>query len=66
MAPIHSGDMDLEERVGVDELKERCEACGVKLTPAEIEATLEGAGDAFLCARCAAERVPAEEDVDEL
>jgi hypothetical protein len=57
--------MDLEEHVGVEELKERCESCGAKLTAAEIEAALEGTGEAFLCARCAAERVPVEEDVDD-
>ena len=53
--------MDLEEHIGVDEVKERCESCGVKLTAAEIEAALEGASDSFLCARCASERVPVEE-----
>jgi hypothetical protein len=49
--------VDLEENVGVEELKERCESCGARLTRGEIEAALEGAGDSFLCARCAAERV---------
>jgi hypothetical protein len=58
--------MDLEEHVGVEELKERCESCGAKLTAAEIEVALEGASDAFLCARCAAERVPVEDDADDL
>jgi hypothetical protein len=57
--------MDLEENVGVDQLKEHCEVCGAKLTAAEVEVALEGPGDAFLCARCAAERVPLEEEVDE-
>ena len=39
--------MDLEEHVGVEEVKERCESCGAKLTDAEIEAALEGASDVF-------------------
>jgi hypothetical protein len=58
--------MDLEEHVGVDELKERCESCGVKLTAAEIETALEGTSDVFLCTRCAAERVQVEEDVTDV
>jgi hypothetical protein len=58
--------MDLEEHVGVEEVKERCESCGAKLTDAEIEAALEGASDVFLCARCASERVPVEEEAEEL
>ena len=58
--------MDLEEHVGVEQVKERCESCGAKLTSAEIEAALEGPGDAFLCSRCAAERVPVEDDAEEV
>jgi hypothetical protein len=58
--------MDLEENVGVEQVKERCESCGAKLTTREIEVALEGATDVFLCARCAAERVPVEDDVEEL
>jgi Zn finger protein HypA/HybF involved in hydrogenase expression len=58
--------MDLEEHIGVDEVKERCESCGARLTSAEIEAAMEGASDAFLCARCASERVPVEEEAEEL
>jgi hypothetical protein len=57
--------MDLEEHVGVEEVKERCESCGAKLTAAEISAALEGANDAFLCSRCAAERVPVEDEPEE-
>ena len=49
--------MDLEEKVGVEELKERCESCGARLTAAEIQAALDGASDSFLCAACAAEQV---------
>jgi hypothetical protein len=59
------GPMDLEEHVGVEEVKERCESCGAKLTSAEIEAALEGTNDAFLCARCASERVSVEEEAEE-
>ena len=58
--------MDLEENVGVEEVKERCESCGARLTRAEIQAALEGASDAFLCARCASERVPLEDETEEL
>jgi len=49
--------MDLEENVGVEELKDRCESCGARLKADEIEAALDGASDSFLCARCAAEQV---------
>jgi hypothetical protein len=58
--------MDLEEHVGVEELKERCESCGARLTAAEIEAALDGASDSFLCARCAAEQVAVAEEPEEL
>lgn len=57
--------MDLEEKVGVEEVKERCESCGARLTSAEITAALEGAGDSFLCSRCAAERVPLDDPIEE-
>jgi hypothetical protein len=50
--------VDLEENVGVEAVKERCESCGARLTADEIQAALEGASDTFLCARCAAEQVP--------
>jgi hypothetical protein len=49
--------MDLEEREGVEPLRERCRSCGTSLTPAELQAALEGPNDYFLCARCAAEQV---------
>jgi hypothetical protein len=58
--------MDLEEHTGVEEVKERCESCGTRLTPAEIEAALEGANESFLCSRCASERVPVEEEAEEI
>jgi hypothetical protein len=57
--------MDLEEHTGVDQVKERCESCGTPLTEREITEALEGAGDLFLCARCASERVPVEEEIEE-
>jgi hypothetical protein len=57
--------MDLEEREGVEQVRERCESCGARLTPAEIEAALEGANDSFLCARCAAEQLPAVEELED-
>jgi hypothetical protein len=57
--------VDLEERVGVDSVKEYCESCGAKLTQAEIETALDGTGDVFLCASCAAERVELGEELDE-
>ena len=49
--------MDLEENVGVEAVKERCESCGARLTAEEIQAALEGASDSFLCSRCAAEQI---------
>jgi hypothetical protein len=58
--------VDLEEHVGVEQVKERCESCGAKLTDAEIQAALEGTSDIFLCSRCASERLPVEEDSEEL
>ena len=58
--------MDLEENSAVEPVKERCESCGAKLTPREIEAALEGTNDAFLCTNCAAERVQVPEDAEEL
>ena len=58
--------MDLEEKVGVEDVKERCESCGARLTDEEIQAALEGASDSFLCARCAAEQVAVAEEPEEL
>jgi hypothetical protein len=48
--------MDLEER-SLEELGERCEECGAKLTPGEIEAAMESGGPA-LCSIHAAEDEP--------
>jgi hypothetical protein len=49
--------VDLEENVGVEAVKERCDSWGARHTADEIQAALEGASDTFLCARCAAEQV---------
>jgi predicted nucleic acid-binding Zn-ribbon protein len=58
--------VDLEENVGVDPaVKERCESCGARLTADEIQTALEGASDAFLCARCAAEQVAVADEPEE-
>jgi hypothetical protein len=58
--------VDLEEHVGVEEVKERCQSCGTKLTDDEIKAALDGASDVFLCSRCASEQVAVEEEPEEL
>jgi hypothetical protein len=48
--------MDLEEKT-LDQLGDRCEECGAKLTPAEIRSTMESGGPA-LCSTHAAEDEP--------
>lgn len=48
--------MSLEGKT-VDELPERCEECGAKLTPAEIQAAMESGGPA-LCSIHVAEDEP--------
>ncbi len=48
--------MDLEEK-SVEALPERCEECGAKLTPAELQAAMESGGPA-LCSIHAAEDEP--------
>ena len=48
--------MDLEEKA-IEELPERCEECGAKLTPQELQATMESGGPA-LCSIHAAEDEP--------
>ncbi len=58
--------MDLEEKVGVEAVKEHCESCGARLTADEIQAALEGASDTFLCARCAAEQVAVADEPEQL
>lgn len=48
--------MDLEERT-LEQVPDRCEECGAKLTPAEIQAVMEHGGPA-LCSIHAAEDEP--------
>ncbi len=48
--------MDLEEK-SVDQISDRCEECGAKLTPAELQAVMESGGPA-LCSIHAAEDEP--------
>jgi hypothetical protein len=48
--------MDLEEKT-VEDLPERCEECGARLTPAEVQAVIESGGPA-LCSIHAAEDEP--------
>jgi hypothetical protein len=54
--------MDLEEK-SLDHISDRCEECGAKLTPAEIEAAMESGGPA-LCTVHADEVVPVGEEDD--
>lgn len=49
--------MELEERSGVERAADRCEECGVKLTPAEMELALERGGP-VLCTIHASEIAP--------
>ena len=49
--------MDLEER-SIEELPDRCENCGARLTDAEKQAALEREPSTVLCTTCAAEEVP--------
>jgi hypothetical protein len=48
--------MDLEEK-SVDQVGDRCEECGAKLTPQELQAAMESGGPA-LCSIHAAEDEP--------
>jgi len=54
--------MDLEEK-SHDEIGDRCEECGAKLTQTEIEAALESGGPA-LCTVHAEEVVPVGDEDD--
>jgi hypothetical protein len=54
--------MDLEEK-SLDEIGDRCEVCGAKLTKAEIEAAFDSGGPA-LCTVHAEEVVPVGEEDD--
>jgi hypothetical protein len=48
--------MDLEEK-SLDQAGDRCEECGAKLTPAELQAVMESGGP-VLCSIHAAEDEP--------
>jgi methionyl-tRNA synthetase len=52
--------MDLEERT-IEHPGDRCEECGAKLTPAELQAVMESGGPA-LCSIHADEVVPVAEE----
>jgi hypothetical protein len=52
--------MDLEERT-LERTGDRCEECGAKLTPRELQAVLESGGPA-LCTTHADEIVPVAEE----
>jgi len=54
--------MDLEEKT-LDQIGDRCEECGAKLTTAEMKAALESGGPA-LCTVHADEVVPVSEEDD--
>jgi hypothetical protein len=55
--------VDLEEKT-IENPGDRCEECGAKLTPTEIQAAMESGGPA-LCAIHADEVVPVGEDADD-
>ncbi|HET9118966.1 MAG TPA: hypothetical protein VFN72_00410 [Solirubrobacterales bacterium] len=59
--------MELEERT-IEQLPDRCESCGARLTDVEKQNVLaEGpAGGRVLCTTCAAEVVPLAEDEEDL
>ena len=59
---LDSPGMDLEEK-SLEHIGDRCEECGAKLTPAEIEAAMESGGPA-LCTVHADEVVPVGEEDD--
>ena len=56
--------MDLEEHT-LETAEDRCQECGTRLTPQEIEAVLESGGPS-LCTIHAAEVVPVAEEDSEL
>ena len=61
------GGVELEERT-IEQLPDRCDNCGARLTDAEKQTALtEGPpGGRVLCTTCAAEVVPLAEDEEEL
>jgi uncharacterized protein with PIN domain len=58
--------MELEERT-IEQLPDRCQSCGAQLTDAEKETALtEGTrSEQVLCATCANEVLPLDEDENE-
>ena len=56
--------MDLEEHTNDPVVEQTCVECGAKLTPQEIEASLDSGGP-FLCTIHATEEVPLQ-DEDEI
>jgi hypothetical protein len=56
--------MNLEER-SIEELPDRCQNCGARLTDAEKQAALDGDVGLVLCTTCAAEQVPLTDDAEE-
>lgn len=58
--------MELEERT-IEQLPDRCQSCGAQLTDAEKETALtEGTSTGqVLCATCANEVLPLDEEEDE-
>jgi hypothetical protein len=56
--------MDLEEHT-LEQVGDRCEECGAKLTPQELQVALESGGPA-LCSIHAAEVEPGLADEDDL
>lgn len=55
--------MNLEER-SIEELPDRCENCGARLTDAEKQAVLESGASVVLCTTCAAEQVPLSDEAE--
>lgn len=56
--------MDLEEQT-IEQIPERCESCGTRLTAAEKQVILESGSSVALCATCSMEEVPLDEEVAE-
>jgi hypothetical protein len=56
--------MNLEER-SIEELPDRCQNCGARLTDAEKRAALDGDVSLVLCTTCAAEQVPLADEGEE-
>jgi hypothetical protein len=56
--------MELEERT-IEQLPERCENCGAKLTMVEKQRILDEGASAALCTTCAVELAPLAEDENE-